>query len=108
MWRAADNFPTDRDPKPKPLGSGSDFTPFFQHLGITATDLGIEGENDGYDGVYHSNYDSFYWMEHFGDPTFEYHASLTRVWGLLTRELAGSWPIQGQSLLDMTNVQTTL
>jgi N-acetylated-alpha-linked acidic dipeptidase len=91
MWRAADNFPADREPRSQPLGSGSDFTPFFQHLGITAMDLSIEGEKDGYDGVYHSIYDSFYWMEHFGDPTFEYHAALTKVWGLLTRELAGSY-----------------
>lgn len=31
---------------------------------------------------------SFHWMEKFGDPTFEYHATLTKIWGLLTFHLA--------------------
>ena len=28
------------------------------------------------------------WMEHLGDPTFEYHVTVTRVWGLLALRLA--------------------
>ena len=43
------------------LGSGSDFTPFLQHLGIPSSDMGFGGDY----GVYHSAYDSFYWMSHF-------------------------------------------
>lgn len=27
-------------------------------------------------------------MDHFGDPTYEYHAALTKIWGLLTLRLA--------------------
>jgi hypothetical protein len=34
------------------LGSGSDFTPFLQHLGVNSLDVGFEGETDY--GVYHS------------------------------------------------------
>ncbi len=43
-----------------------------------------------YEGVYHSNYDSFYWYTHWGDPTFEYHASLAKVFGLIVKTLSGT------------------
>lgn len=39
-------------------------------------------------GVYHSNYDSFNWMDKFGDPTYEYHVALASVMGLLTLRLS--------------------
>ena len=39
-------------------------------------------------GVYHSAYDTFYWMSHFGDPTFEYHVTAARVWGVIALRLA--------------------
>ncbi|HWW51519.1 MAG TPA: transferrin receptor-like dimerization domain-containing protein, partial [Verrucomicrobiae bacterium] len=38
-------------------------------------------------GVYHSVYDDFYWMKHFGDPSFAYHAALARVLGVLALRL---------------------
>jgi N-acetylated-alpha-linked acidic dipeptidase len=67
-----------------PLGSGSDYTPFLQHLGIASTDMGFGGDY----GVYHSAYDSFYWMDHFGDPGFRYHVAAAQVWGTLAMRLA--------------------
>src|SRR6266403_1996882 len=45
------------------LGSGSDYTPFLQHLGIASMNLGFGGEDGG--GIYHSIYDDFYWYSHF-------------------------------------------
>lgn len=66
------------------LGSGSDFTPFLQHIGVPALDMGFNGPY----GVYHSIYDSYTWMERFGDPTFSYHVTLARLWGLMTIRLA--------------------
>ncbi|MDQ6653043.1 MAG: M28 family metallopeptidase [Acidobacteriota bacterium] len=66
------------------LGSGSDFTPFLQHLGIPSSDMGFGGDY----GVYHSAYDSFYWMTHFGDPTFAYHVTAARLWGTIAMRLA--------------------
>src|SRR5260370_8062941 len=51
------------------LGSGSDFTPFLQHLGVNSLDVGFEGETDY--GVYHSAYDSFYHYRPFVDPPFD-------------------------------------
>lgn len=66
------------------LGSGSDYTPFLQHLGVASTDMGFNGDY----GVYHSAYDSFYWMDHFGDPGFNYHVAAAQVWGTLAMRLA--------------------
>jgi len=66
------------------LGSGSDFTPFLQHLGVASTDMGFGGDY----GVYHSAYDSFYWMAHFGDPTFGYHVAAAQLWGTMAMRLA--------------------
>jgi N-acetylated-alpha-linked acidic dipeptidase len=66
------------------LGSGSDYTPFLQHLGIASTDMGFNGDY----GVYHSAYDSFYWMDKFGDPGFQYHVAAAQLWGTLAMRLA--------------------
>ncbi|HEY0761132.1 MAG TPA: M28 family metallopeptidase [Pyrinomonadaceae bacterium] len=66
------------------LGSGSDYTPFLQHLGVPSTDMGFNGDY----GVYHSAYDSFYWMDHFGDPGFTYHVAAAQLWGTLAMRLA--------------------
>jgi N-acetylated-alpha-linked acidic dipeptidase len=63
------------------LGSGSDFTPFLQHLGVNSLDVGFEGETDY--GVYHSAYDSFDHFRRFVDPTFEYGVTLAKVAGRL-------------------------
>jgi N-acetylated-alpha-linked acidic dipeptidase len=61
------------------LGSGSDYTPFLQHLGINSINLGFEGEVEY--GVYHSAYDSFDHFRRFVDPTFEYGVALAKVAG---------------------------
>jgi N-acetylated-alpha-linked acidic dipeptidase len=60
------------------LGSGSDFTPFLQHLGVPSTDIGSGGPY----GVYHSVFDNFAWFTKFGDPTFVYEQQMARVYGL--------------------------
>lgn len=66
------------------LGSGSDYTPFLQHVGVPALDMGFGGDY----GVYHSAYDSFYWMSRFGDPTFQYHVAAAQIWGTVALRLA--------------------
>nr|MBA2304454.1 aminopeptidase [Acidobacteriota bacterium] len=69
-----------------PLGSGSDYTVFLDHLGIPSFDFGFSG---GY-GVYHSVYDNFRWMEKYGDPEFLYHAAAAKLWGLMAMRLASA------------------
>jgi N-acetylated-alpha-linked acidic dipeptidase len=66
------------------LGSGSDYTPFLQHLGVPSLDMGFGGDY----GVYHSAFDSFYWMSHFGDPEFVYHVTAAQLWGTIAMRLA--------------------
>ena len=65
------------------LGAGSDFSPFFDYAGIPSMDMGFGGDY----GVYHSVYDDFYWMKHFGDPTFAYHVALARILGTIALRL---------------------
>lgn len=36
---------------------------------------------------YHSNFDSFAWMEKFGDPTFERHVVVSKILGLTALRL---------------------
>ncbi|MCU1323897.1 MAG: Glutamate carboxypeptidase [Acidobacteriaceae bacterium] len=60
------------------LGSGSDYTPFIQHLGVPSTDIG----SDGPYGVYHSVFDNYNWFIKFADPTFVYVQQQARVFGL--------------------------
>ena len=69
-----------------PLGSGSDYTPFLQHLGIASLNLGFGGEGGG--GSYHSQYDSFDHYVRFGDPGFAYGVALARTAGRATLRLA--------------------
>ncbi|MBP6003090.1 MAG: M28 family metallopeptidase [Pyrinomonadaceae bacterium] len=70
------------------LGSGSDFTPFLQHLGIASLNLGFGGEDDG--GSYHSIYDSFEHYTRFGDTDFAYGVTLSKVCGRSVLRLANA------------------
>lgn len=68
------------------LGSGSDFSPFLQHLGIASLNLGYGGEGGG--GSYHSIYDSFSHFSRFIDPGYEYGVVLTKTAGRAVMRLA--------------------
>ena len=76
------------DMKISPLGSGSDYTPFLQHLGIASLNLGFGGESGG--GSYHSQFDSFDHFTRFGDPGFAYGAALSKVTARATLRLANA------------------
>jgi N-acetylated-alpha-linked acidic dipeptidase len=82
------------------LGSGSDYTPFLQHLGIATLNLGFGGEDEG--GSYHSIYDSIAHYERFGDPGFDYGMALAQVGGRTVLRLAeaGWLPIVAKPLSD--------
>jgi N-acetylated-alpha-linked acidic dipeptidase len=64
------------------LGSGSDYTAFL-HRGIAAIDMGAGGGPDDPVYPYHSNYDSYHWMEKFGDPGFHTHKAMGQYLTLL-------------------------
>lgn len=68
------------------IGSGSDHTVFLNYVGIPVIGLSFDGSY----GVYHSAYDNFYWMNHFGDPGYRYHTLASNLWGVLALRLANA------------------
>ena len=81
---AAANAPDDQAraaaalPRFGDLGSGSDYSPFLDHAGVPAADVG----SDGPFGVYHSAYDNFDWYTRFIDPDFALTVQQARIFGL--------------------------
>lgn len=68
------------------IGSGTDHAVFLNHIGAPALDMTFSGDY----GVYHSMYDDYYWMSHFGDPGMLYTATLARIWAHMVIELASN------------------
>ena len=77
------NAPTDDIPVGD-LGSGSDFTPFLQHVGVPSTDIGSHGPY----GVYHSVFDNYAWYVQNADPSFVYLQEMARILGLEALHMA--------------------
>src|SRR3954453_9213678 len=82
------------------LGSGSDFTPFLQHLGVPTLNIGYGGEDES--GIYHSIYDDFYFYTHFLDTDFAYGRTLAQTGGTAVIRLADAdiLPFQYANLAD--------
>jgi len=75
VWRAGNPTADGSDPQMGDPGGGSDFAGFYNHLGIPILEWGFGGRG----GVYHSQYDDWYWMTHFGDVGFRYHATAASI-----------------------------
>jgi N-acetylated-alpha-linked acidic dipeptidase len=84
------------------LGSGSDYSPFIQHLGIPSVNLGYGGEDPG--GEYHSIYDSYDDYRRFKDPTFAYGVTLAKTAGRITLRMADA----GLLPFDFSSFYTTV
>lgn len=85
------------------LGSGSDYTPFLQHLGIASLNMGFGGEDGG--GSYHSIYDSFDHYTRFGDFDFAYGVALAKICGRAVLRLADAdtLPFEFTNFADTIN-----
>ena len=81
-----DDLAATGDHRINALGSGSDYTPFLQHLGVASLNLGFGGESGG--GSYHSIFDSFDHYTRFIDPSFEYGVALAETAGRAVLRLA--------------------
>jgi len=97
-----------------PLGSGTDYTAFVDHLGVASVNLGFGGEDNG--GIYHSIYDTYTWYERFSDSDYVYGRALAQTVGSAVIRLAdidilpydfttlahavGTWAKQVQELLE--------
>jgi N-acetylated-alpha-linked acidic dipeptidase len=71
-----------------PMGSGSDYTPFLQHLGIASAHVNFGGEAN--DGSYHTLYDTYEHYTTFQDPGLMYGATLAKVTGRAALRLANA------------------
>jgi N-acetylated-alpha-linked acidic dipeptidase len=68
------------------LGGGSDFQGFYHHIGIPAGGIGFGGPG----GVYHSMYDSYDWMDRFGDKGYREHQATARFVSILMARLGNA------------------
>ena len=86
------------------LGSGSDYSPFLQHLGTATLNLGFGGLDE--DGIYHSIYDDFYHFTKFLDTDFRYGRALAQTVGTAVIRLADAdlLPFDFTSLADTVQV----
>lgn len=92
--------PGTDDRKLYPLGSGSDYTPFLQHLGIASLNVGYGGE--GHYGQYHSAYDTIDHFRRFMDPGHAYGVALAQTAGRIVLRLANAdlLPFAFEALAD--------
>ncbi|HEY3215892.1 MAG TPA: M28 family metallopeptidase [Candidatus Eisenbacteria bacterium] len=81
-WRGEPERPFEMNVAP--LGSGSDYTAFVDHLGIPSLDLRFEGIH----GTYHSQYDDFEYLDRVMDPGYAFHVAIAELWSRLTLRLA--------------------
>lgn len=81
-----------------PIGSGSDFSPFFDHLGIATLSIGFGGEADGSFGVYHSAYDTYEHVMRFMNPGMIYGKVAAQMVGhAVIRAADADLPLQNPS-----------
>jgi N-acetylated-alpha-linked acidic dipeptidase len=85
-WRARQRVADTAEVRIGDLGGGSDFAGFYNHLGIPSLGFGFGGPY----GVYHAAYDSYAWMERFGDTAFASHAAAGRMVAVMLGRLANA------------------
>ncbi|WP_052466675.1 M28 family peptidase [Mobilicoccus massiliensis] len=81
-WSAA----SDGRRVPDRLGSGSDYTPFLQHLGVPSADIGFSSAGS----VYHSVYDNVDYLDRFADPGLKGMTAASEISGTLALRLANA------------------
>jgi N-acetylated-alpha-linked acidic dipeptidase len=86
VWRKRAGVRAGQEPAMGDPGGGSDFAGFYNHLGIPHSDWGFGGGN----GIYHSNYDTYTFMERFADPGYRYHTAAARIGTAMMMRLANA------------------
>lgn len=83
-WKTTSGIRDTASPAMGDPGGGSDFAGFYNHLGIPIAEWGFGGPA----GTYHSTYDTFAWMEKFGDTDFKFHAAAARIGATMVVRMA--------------------
>jgi N-acetylated-alpha-linked acidic dipeptidase len=84
------DVPDERSLTWKSLGSGADFVPFQDHLGVPSLSIEFIGANGYGFGTYHSNFDSRAYVEQVADPGFEQGVAMVRVLGTLALRMSNA------------------
>jgi N-acetylated-alpha-linked acidic dipeptidase len=74
----------------KSLGSGADFVPFQDHLGVPSLSIEFIGANGYGFGTYHSNFDSRAYVEEVADPDFLQGVVMSRMLGTLALRMSNA------------------
>ncbi|KAK2749671.1 hypothetical protein FQN57_005893 [Myotisia sp. PD_48] len=81
------------------MGSGSDYTAFQDFVGIASSDMAFAHSSGDPVYHYHSNYDSFHWMDTIMDTEWLYQTANAQVWGMLAALLSES-PVLAMNATD--------
>ncbi len=76
----------DAQPEIGLLGGGSDFSAFYNHIGVPSLEHGFGGPF----GQYHSSHDNIGWTLHYGDSSFRYHAASSQFAAVEAMRIANS------------------
>jgi N-acetylated-alpha-linked acidic dipeptidase len=76
----------EREPEVEIIVGATDYTAFQEHLGMSCIDMSFDGPY----GVYHSQYDNYYWMSRIGDPGFRYNTTMARLMAVVVWRLANA------------------
>ena len=68
------------------IGSGSDHTVFLNFLGFPSSGCNSTARTASITRCTTISY----WMNHFGDPGYRYHALMSQLWGVLALRLANA------------------
>ena len=74
----------------KALGSGADFVPFQDYVGLPTLSIELTATGGYTYGPYHSNYDTRFFVEQVADPGFRGGAQLVRMLGTTALRLGES------------------
>jgi N-acetylated-alpha-linked acidic dipeptidase len=74
---------------PRYVGSGSDDSPFFHHLGVSTISMGFKNAEIGAPGVYHSLYETEYYYSKLIDKDFDVALATAQIWGMVSLRLVG-------------------
>jgi N-acetylated-alpha-linked acidic dipeptidase len=79
--RAADGVP-----EVETIVGATDYTAFQENVGMSCIDI----YSDGPYGVYHSQYDNYFWMSRIADPGFQYNTYMSRLLAVLLWRMANA------------------
>ncbi len=73
-------------PEVRTIVGATDYTAFQAHIGMSCIDMTMRGPY----GVYHSQYDNYFWMSRIADPGFRYNITMSKILSLILWRLANA------------------